>query len=195
MTTRDWDEPITILGRKWHQVPASLQHRESTRDLLSLPDNEFLQCWERLRTGLIGSRGLYLTHWPLEMYRDFVRNKKIIEVGPGLGVQGVWFLECGAEVTFVDVSPSNLIMIGRICDLKGLTGATFLALKEFSDIELLAADYDAVFAGGSLHHAPAAVTKTEFRMLASRLKLGGRFIIATYPKSRWEADGSPLFKD
>ena len=186
-------DPIAPLATKWHEVPISMHERGSTRNLLSLGNSELLEWWNAKRRAFDVSHGLLVTTWCWIVYRDFVRNRKIIEVGPGLGMQGIFFLECGAEVTFVDVAQSNLKLIQRLCDLKGHGNAKFLHLKSFDVINNLDTDYDAVFAGGSLHHAPASATKPEFEALASRLKPDGRFIMAAYPKSRWEADGSPPF--
>ncbi len=186
-------DPIAPLATKWHEVPISMHERGSTRNLLSLSNSELLEWWNAKRRAFDVSHGLLVTTWCWIVYRDFVRNRKIIEVGPGLGMQGIFFLECGAEVTFVDVAQSNLKLIQRLCDLKGHGNAKFLHLKSFDVINSLDTDYDAVFAGGSLHHAPAGATKPEFEALASRLKPDGRFIMAAYPKSRWEADGSPPF--
>jgi len=191
---RDWvNDPIVTLAGKWHEVPTSMHDRGSTWSLLNMDDRKLLAWWEEQRRSLRGARGDNVILWNFELYRDFVRGRKIIEVGPGIGIQGIFFLETGASVTFVDVAPSNLQLIQRICGLKDLTRAQFLPLRSFDDISTLADDYDAVFAGGSLHHAPAEITKPEFQALASRLKPGGRFIFASYPKSRWESDGCPPF--
>jgi SAM-dependent methyltransferase len=96
-------------------------------------------------------------------------------------------LGAGAKITFIDVVESNLLLVERVCRIKGIDGATFLKLNAFGDPLILSADYDAVFAIGSLHHAPSEVTKPEFEALASRLKLGGRFITLTWMVPR--ADG------
>jgi len=97
-------------------------------------------------------------------------------------------------MTFADVVPSNIDLIRRICQLKRIE-ANFLEIKQFDDPTSLSADFDAVFAIGSLHHAPANILKPEFEALASRLKIGGRFIALTYPKERWLAEGARPFEE
>jgi hypothetical protein len=89
----------------------------------------------------------------------------------------------------------NLKLIERICRLKNLHNVKFLHLMRIEDLARLDGEYDAVFAHGSLHHAPAEVLKSEFTTLASRLRTGGRFIMLAYPKSRWEREGSPAFSE
>lgn len=132
--------------------------------------------------------------WIVEVYRDFVRDKKVLEVGPGSGVIGITFAEAGAAMTFADVVSENLELIRRVTALKSLS-SDFLQIKQFADPAKLADDYDAIFAIGSLHHAPSEVLKPEFDALASRLKVGGRFIALTYPKERWLTDGSKPFSE
>ena len=182
---------IRELNAKWHEIPMSAIERGSSRGAARRSDAELLAWWNALQAEMLGS----LTYrWIIEVYRDFVRARKVLEVGPGNGVVGITFAEGGAAMTFADVVPSNLDLIRRICALKSLT-AEFLRIEQFTDPAKLADDYDAIFAIGSLHHAPSDVLKPEFEALASRLKTGGRFIALTYPKERWIADGSKPFSE
>src|SRR5204863_8668169 len=71
----------------------------------------------------------------------------------------------------------------------------FLHLTDFRDHFKLDSDYDCVLASGSLHHTPSEIAKPEFEALASRHKIGGRFLALTYPKIRWEREGSLPFSE
>ena len=183
---KDWIKELTA---KWHEIPTSALGRGSSKDATNRSDPELLAWWNELQAEMLGSLAY---RWIVEVYRDFVRGKNILEVGPGSGVIGITFAEAGAAMTFADVVPSNLEMIRRVCALKALN-AGFLHIEQFNDPAKLADDYDAIFAIGSLHHAPSDVVKSEFEALASRLKIGGRFIALTYPKDRWIAEGSKPF--
>jgi hypothetical protein len=184
----DW---VRELNTKWHEIPITATERGSSREATERPDADLLKWWNGLQAEMLDSLAY---RWIIEVYRDFVRDKKILEVGPGNGVVGVTFAEAGARMTFADVVPSNLELIRRISALKSLSGE-FLRIEQFNDPLKLADDYDAIFAIGSLHHAPSEVLKPEFDALASRLKTGGRFIALTYPKERWIADGSRPFTE
>jgi hypothetical protein len=185
---KDW---IRELNAKWHEIPMSSLVRGSSREAARRSDSELLSWWNQLQAETLGSLPY---RWIIEVYRDFVRGKKILEVGPGSGVIGVTFAEAGAAMTFADVVADNLELIRRITVLKSLP-TNFLRIEQFTDPGKLTEDYDAVFAIGSLHHAPSEVLKPEFDALASRLKAGGRFIALTYPKERWMADGSRPFSE
>jgi 2-polyprenyl-3-methyl-5-hydroxy-6-metoxy-1,4-benzoquinol methylase len=186
---------FALLAEKWHEVPFAHQDRSSTRAMLELGDEELLSTWSRLAATTEGANGLRVGDWEYYVYRDFFKGRNVIEVGPGLGALGVAFLEYGAHMTFIDVVEPNLKLIERICRVKGLHNSKFLHLTGLEDLTRLDGEYDAIFAHGSLHHAPAEVIKSEFTALVSRLKVGGRFIMLAYPKSRWEREGSPPFSE
>jgi len=186
---------FALLAEKWHEVPITHLDRSSTRSMLELSDEELLAVWSSRAAASGGEKGLGVGDWEYYVYRDLFKGRKVIEVGPGLGILGVSFLEYGAHMTFIDVVEPNLKLIERICRLKGLHNVKFLHLTRIEDLARLESEYDAVFAHGSLHHAPAEVIKPEFTALASRLKTGGRFIMLTYPKVRWEREGSPPFSE
>jgi 2-polyprenyl-3-methyl-5-hydroxy-6-metoxy-1,4-benzoquinol methylase len=191
-----WREnAFALLAEKWHEVPVTHQDRSSTTAMLELSDEELLAIWSRRAAATGGPKGLGVGDWEYYAYRELFKGRNVIEVGPGLGVLGVSFLEYGAHMTFIDVVEPNLKLIERICRLKNLHNVKFLHLTRIEDLTRLEGEYDAVFAHGSLHHAPAEVIKSEFTALASRLKTGGRFIMLAYPKSRWEREGSPAFSD
>jgi 2-polyprenyl-3-methyl-5-hydroxy-6-metoxy-1,4-benzoquinol methylase len=109
------------LAEKWHDVPASRLERTSTRDLAAATDEDALAVWERARADTSeGIRGLKLRGWFYAVYEPWAAGKKILEVGPGLGIDGVALARAGATMTFVDVSATNLEVVGRVFSLKGL---------------------------------------------------------------------------
>jgi len=183
---------ICRLAEKWQEVPTTTMGRGSSVEQLRLSDSKFLSWWDELEREMLSQQEVY---WVVEAYRDFVRGKRLIEVGPGTGIIGVQFLREGAQITFMDVTEPNLMLVERVCRLKGINGASFFPIRTLNDPLKVSEDYDAVFARGSLHHAPAEVVKPEFEALASRIKIGGRFLALTYPKERWVRDGSQPFNE
>jgi SAM-dependent methyltransferase len=166
----------------------------STRTLLEMPDAELLACWERARAetcdGLIG---LGLRGWYHAIYRPWVLDRKILEVGPGIGIDGVAFALAGASMSFADISPTNLNVVSRVFGLKGLRAPHCLHVQNLDDFDRLDCDYDAVFAFGSLHHMESDVAKPAVAALARRLKPGGRFVMHAYPFGRWVNEARPPF--
>jgi 2-polyprenyl-3-methyl-5-hydroxy-6-metoxy-1,4-benzoquinol methylase len=193
-TAEDLERFFERLAGKWHEVPASRLDRTSTRGLLSASDEDALSAWERARAETSdGIRGLQLRGWFHTVYGPWLAGKKVVEVGPGLGIDGVAMARAGATVTFVDVVATNLELVQRIFAIKGLARPDTLHLQHVSQLDGLAADYDAVVAFGSLHHVPSDTGKPEFEALARRLKPGGRFIMHAYPFQRWIDEGQLAF--
>lgn len=183
---------------KWSTVPAAMQLRRSTLDLITLDDNALLAVWEeacsdncgRWTTGFNDNR-----RWYRLLYQDWVKGRDVVDFGSGLGFDGIHFAQCGARVTFVDIVPSNLEVLRRIARLKGVTeSCSFLLVDGVEDLKRLPENQDAIFGFGSMHHTPAELMRPEFAVLAARLKPGGRFVMHAYPKSRWERDGSLPFE-
>jgi len=190
----DLERFFNRLADKWHEVPASRLARTSTREFAACSDEETLAAWECSRAETSdGMRGLKLRGWFHAVYGAWVAGKKILEVGPGLGIDGVAMASAGARMTFVDIVSTNLDVVRRIFSLKGLGRPDSLHLQHVAQLDTLATDYDAVVAFGSLHHMPAETGKPEFEALARRLKPGGRFVMHAYPFQRWMEEGQLPF--
>jgi 2-polyprenyl-3-methyl-5-hydroxy-6-metoxy-1,4-benzoquinol methylase len=187
---------LDTLRQKWETIPFAADDRARTTDLLSLDDTKLFQEWEKARRSTVeGGRLNDLRGWYQLLYRDWCRGRKIMDIGCGLGIDGIHFAENDARVTFVDLVESNIELVRRICRLKGIEQTcSFLVMRDVADLARLDRDYDAVMGFGSLMHAPLQVMKPEFDALTACLKPGGgRFIMHAYPKKRWEREGSLAF--
>ena len=67
-------------------------------------------------------------------------------------------------------------------------------MEELSSLASLSANYDAIWAQGSLINAPFEIIRIEVQELLRHLKLGGRWIELAYPKIRWEREGNLPFE-
>ena len=82
------------------------------------------------------------------------KNKKVLEVGCGIGTAAQSFVEAGANYTGVDISKESLDLAKKRFDTFGLTGAFYLAKDEkLSDIVPIE-KYDLVYSFGVIHHIP-----------------------------------------
>ena len=103
---------------KWREAPrgSDTDGRIFSTDFLKLPSERLLSAWEEMAarryTGEIG--------WLGPLYFDTFRDRKVIELGSGLGFDGLRFATHGAHWTFADIVPDNLEVIRRIASLKGL---------------------------------------------------------------------------
>jgi 2-polyprenyl-3-methyl-5-hydroxy-6-metoxy-1,4-benzoquinol methylase len=190
-----WQQPFETLRQKWHEVPIGLQ-RQTTRELVSLSDAALLDVWRRARTEATTGRLYYTRGWCHDLYRDQFRLKRLLDVGSGMGFDGVTFAQRGADVTFVDVVETNLEVVKRICGLLGVADRShFLYLHDLDSLKALDPGYDVIWCNGSMHHAPFEVVRAEAQELLRHLLPEGRWIQLAYPRARWEREGQRPFSE
>ncbi len=196
MSFADRKDYLDALRERWETIPFTADDRAQAADLIASDDATLLLQWEKARKATVDERRLNdMRGWYQLLYRDWCRGRKIIDIGCGLGIDSIHFAENGASVTFVDIVEINVELVRRICRLKGIEQAcSFLVMNGAGDLAKLGCDYDAVMGFGSLMHAPLEIMKPELDALAACLKPeGGRFIMHSYPKARWEREGSLPF--
>ncbi len=187
-------DPFAVLRRRWGVVPAG-DDRLSTRDLMELPDDELLATWRRLRdTATIGP-AFAVRGWYRRLYSDVLRGKRVLDVGCGLGIDGLTFAEHGAHVTFLDIVEDNLELVRRVARLLGLEAVDFLYMDSLESLSSLPPDFDVMWCQGSLINAPFEVIRTEIQALLGHLPIGGRWIELAYPQSRWIREGRLPFAE
>lgn len=184
----DWADRLT---ERWRVVPAGWDGRRSTEDLLTLPDEDLLRFWRDTRDS-VGA--LELRGWYRLLYRDFVKGRRLLDIGCGLALDTLTFAEQGATVTCADLASSNVELVGRVARLLNIEERVEVVHLDSLEVsERFSGTFDAVFAQGSLHHAPQDVVGPEVRGLAQYLTPGGRWLQLAYPRVRWEREGKPSY--
>ncbi len=187
--------PFDTLRKKWGQVPSGLHRRCDTADLLQMNDTQLLTFWRQaLVDASQGTDGFATRGWYHTLYQDVFRGKKVMDVGSGLGLDGITFALSGAQVTFVDIVESNLQLLQRVCGLVGADRWQIHYMPDTASLAQLPTDYDVIWCQGSLINAPRSVIQAEVQELVQHLKIGGRWIELAYPRERWIRDGSPPFE-
>jgi len=177
---------------KWATVPSSRLGRTPSTELLTLSDQDLLLAWQEhdQETGSDSVRG-----WYRQKYREKVRGKKIVDLGCGFSVDGIYFLEAGASVVFADIVPTNLRLVERVIKLRN-SGSDFRLVPIENPLEpALPGPVDMIFAIGSLHHIPFAWARREVSVLARLIRPGGKFCLFTYPWERFFESGALDFKE
>jgi SAM-dependent methyltransferase len=190
-------DDVTILDRlrrKWSTVPAGLMDRRSTGDLLRLSDEELREFWISTHRQATTGSGFAVRGWYQHLYRDVLRDKKVLEIGSGMGIDGIEFARHGAAITFVDIVEDNIRVMQRLCGIFGITNAQFVYLHSLRSLDALATDYDFVWSQGSQINVPFEFAKHECAIIVRHLKAGGRWIELAYPRERWVRDGSPPYR-
>jgi len=189
-----WDDPLTILRRKWNEIPTGNDLRQTSSGLLQQDDASILAQFERARQHDTEGAGYGLRGWYHDMYRLLMPGRKVLDVGCGMGISTITFAEMGARLTFTDIISDNVELVRRICRIKGIA-ADFLYIDRFEDFDNLPNDFDIVTAIGSLINAPASVIRDEMTLIKKHLRPRGRWLHFAYPKSRWVRDGSLPFTE
>lgn len=188
-------QTLQVLRGKWGEVPHTEEERALSKDLLKLSDKDLLQTWEE---GLLDSstgKAFNVRGWYHLLYKDVFRGKKVMDVGSGLGFDSITYAAAGAQMTCVDIVESNLEVVKRICQLKGLNNVQYCYMQDLRSLDVLPRDYDGIYCQGSLINAPVEVTRIEAQALLQHLPVGGRWIELAYPKKRWTRDGRMSFTE
>ena len=177
---------------KWREAPrgSDTDGRVWSSDLLKLPDTELLAAWNEMAARRYGGE----IGWVGPLYLDTFRGRKVIELGSGLGYDGLRFAERGAHWTFADIVPDNLALIRRIAGLKDLQERVrFHLIGDDLSFDGLPRDYDAVWVFGSIHHVPFEIARREALDALGHLAPRGRWMELVYPRERWLREGAPPF--
>ncbi len=168
---------------KWRGFP--LSGGTPSIELVKLSGDDLLQEWRRLN--LIdwapGDRVWYRT-----LYREFMQDRRVFEIGAGLGSDGVYFLGKGAHWTFADISESGLEVIRRVC-AEMRCHAEFVLIDPKLDNLRLLKQYDAVWANGALMGVPYDLAHAECAEIVSHLAPKARWIECIIPPERAPMDG------
>lgn len=89
-------------------------------------------------------------------FADFERwrDKKVLEIGCGIGTDSINFARAGADITVVDLSEESLDVCKQRFDVYGLKASFYEGdaerLSEFVPVE----KYDLIYSFGVIHHTP-----------------------------------------
>ncbi len=128
-----------------------------------------------------------------ELYAPIFRGKRVLEIGSGMGIDGLHFMRAGARWHFADIVQSNLDLIRRELDAFSLECDGFTWLRDFDSFGELPDGFDFIYAQGSLINLPFRMAREETLRLVRRLRPGGRWVELCYPKERWEREGALPF--
>ena len=121
----------------------------------------------------------WLQTYILELCKKYnLKNKFFLEVGHGMGFDGLLFKKQGVDYTGIDLSSSHHIIAPKIFELNKVSG-TFL-ISDCEKLKLKKESIDFVYSFGVLHHTPnidSAIKHINFV-----LKPYGNFVFAVYAK-------------
>lgn len=171
---KDWwaENPMTY----GHDQHGSTTYQENGQEInVELGSKEFFEHADK--TFLEWNSPLHLTR-PFEKIFPFdeFKNKKVLEIGCGMGLMSSLWAKAGAEVTAVDLNPVAIEQTKnrfKTFDLKGQ-----IQQEDGNRLSLDSNSFDYVYSWGVLHHSPNLELSISEMMRV--LKPGGKFGIMLY---------------
>src|SRR3981081_4084302 len=143
MSTQTFDRvPIEQVQNYWDRRPCNIRH--STKPPGS---REYFDEVERRK---------YFVEPHIPRFAEFPnwRNKRVLEIGCGIGTDTINFARSGAEVTVVDLSDESLELCKKRFEVYGQKANFYLGdaeeLSSFVPVE----KYDLIYSFGVIHHTP-----------------------------------------
>ncbi|MFQ6033065.1 MAG: class I SAM-dependent methyltransferase, partial [Candidatus Zixiibacteriota bacterium] len=123
----------------------------------------------------------YKTEWhiPIVAKFDQYKNKDVLEIGCGIGTDGLQFAKNGANYTGVDLSPQAVKIAKERFSLFGVGGRIEVANAE--DLPFEDDSFDHIYSFGVIHHSPH--TERIIEEIHRVLRPGGTICIMVYNKS------------
>ena len=127
----------------------------------------------------------YLVEPHIVDFADFARykNKKVLEVGCGIGTAAHSFIENGANYTGIDISDKSIEIAQKRLDIFDLSGNLFQANIENVD-NINSNEFDLVYSFGVLHHT--LDIEKSVKNIYNMIKPGGQFKLMLYAKNSWK---------
>jgi SAM-dependent methyltransferase len=182
------------LRAKWSEIPAGNERRRSD-EILILSDEQIWQLWQEAHRSRCEGSAWDVSGWSQALYKDVLRDKRVLDVGSGLGLDALFFSSVASQITCLDISQANLEVIKRLCSFKGVGNIDTFYLEDLSSLDSLSGSYDVVWCDGSMICAPFEVARDESAIILQHLTPNGRWIELAYPRARWEREGSRPFSE
>jgi ubiquinone/menaquinone biosynthesis C-methylase UbiE len=119
-------------------------------------------------------------HVPIIAKFDSFRGKDVLEIGCGIGTDGMEFARCGARYIGVDLTPKSLELTRERFNVFDVPGRFEVANAE-EGLPLADDSIDHVYSFGVIHHSPAP--EKIIREIYRVLRPGGTLTVMLYNRS------------
>jgi len=128
------------------------------------------------------ARNRYETYapWMKDTFQfERFKDKKVLEIGVGTGIDHLQFAKAGAILTGIDITPKSIELTKKNLEVHGYRSNLLIANAENLPFE--SNFFDTIYSFGVLHHTPDAQKAIDevYRVLRPR----GKAIIALYHKN------------
>ena len=137
--------------QKWSEIPAGHRHFLTATEI---SDDDLILLWEKAFKDSAGNRRWYRNKYLLEM-----QNKNVLDIGCGLALDSLYWLQGGANVMFCDIIKENVDVVRRLCNLFNIKAEFYYLKKPTAFMSTKVFDY--ILFLGVIHHSPFKVMKEE----------------------------------
>lgn len=130
--------------------------------------------------------------WEYAKYSPLFSGRDVLEVGGGMGYDGMMYARVANTYTYAELNPLQLDFIKRVNNLYGVTNTAFELMND--TVHVFPRQYNAFYAHGVLHHVPFEVARKQFENIDRYLLPGSKVVMLMYPRQRWENAGRPAFE-
>ena len=128
----------------------------------------------------------YFVEYHIPKFANFPnwKNKKVLEIGCGLGTDAVNFSRYGADYTGLELSIKSLNLAKQRFEVFNLKGKFYEKNGEENVDDLGLNSYDLVYSFGVIHHSinPQKIVDNVYKLL----KKGGTFKLMLYAEHSWK---------
>lgn len=175
-------------AQRWNVLPAG-SYRINIRHLLWLNDFFLKKLYSYYSSQWRKERG-----WEHERYAALFQDRDVLEIGGGLGYDGLIYSSRAKSYTYAELNELQIIFLKRI---HGLLNATAnVQFEHMADVfeHPFSRRFQAFYAHGVLHHVPFEMAKGQFENIDKYLDAGAIVVLLMYPRERWLRAGKPSFK-
>lgn len=138
------DKKITLedVEDYWNRRPCNIRHSP-----LQIGTIEYFNEVEKRK---------YFVEPHIPLFAQFAKwnNKKVLEIGPGIGTDAINFARNGAEYTGIELSAESLKITEQRFECYGLKGTFLIGNVEQLEKLIAPSVFDLVYSFGVLHHTP-----------------------------------------
>lgn len=125
----------------------------------------------------------YEKEWHIPAAADFAatRGLKVLEIGCGIGTDGLQFARAGADYTGIDLTEAAIDLARKNFESAGTKGE--FRVSDAENLDFADESFDVVYSHGVLHHTPDITAAV--REVHRVLKPGGRAIVMLYHRGSY----------
>lgn len=166
------EKSIETVQSYWNKRPCNIRHSQQPTGTKEYFDEVELR--------------KYFVEPHIVSFADFDRwkDKRVLEIGCGIGTDAVNFARFGADYTGLELSSASLDLAKKRFEIFGLEGSFYLGNAEELD-SVVYGSFDLVYSFGVIHHTPnpRAVIEAARRVVSA----DGELRIMLYASNSWKA--------